>query len=91
MKSKSFLAIVLLALAGVAATPCLRSEETVKEKKVSKKDLAKYDADKDGQLNEAERALMKADKEKAKSERKAKKQQAGESAEPKPAETKSES
>lgn len=85
MKNKPFLATVLLALVAAIATPCLRSEETVQEKKVSKKDLAKYDANQDGQLNDEERAVMKAEKEKAKAERKAKK--AAESAEPKAAET----
>lgn len=83
MKYKSFLAIVLLALVGALAVPQIRAEEPTKEKKVSKKDLAKYDADKNGELSAEERAVMTADKEKAKADRKEKKKHPAE-AEPEP-------
>ncbi len=73
MKTKSFIAIVLLALSGALAVPSVRAESATHERKPSKKALEKYDADKDGKLNAEEEALMKADREKAKADRKHKK------------------
>ena len=73
MKNKLFSLISLLTLVSVLAVPTVKAEDAAKEKPVGKKTLAKYDADKDGKLNEAEKAARDADKMKAKSERKAKK------------------
>lgn len=61
--SKIILISSLFALAAAFAVPAVRAEEGgAKEKKVSAKDLAKYDANKDGKLDDAEKATMKADK-----------------------------
>jgi hypothetical protein len=73
MKNKLFSFISLLTLVSVLAVPTVKAEEAAKEKAVGKKTLAKYDADKDGKLNEAEKAARDADKMKAKAEKKAKK------------------
>lgn len=73
MKNKLFSLISLLTLVSVLAVPSAKAEDAAKEKPVGKKTLAKYDADKDGKLNDAEKAARDADKMKAKSERKAKK------------------
>ena len=51
----------LLALAIVVAPLSLKAQEVTKEKKPSKETLEKYDANKDGQLDEAEKAAWKAD------------------------------
>lgn len=72
MKSTRFTVMILLALSGVLAVPAVRAEEAVKEKKVTKT-TAKYDTNNDGVLSAEEQAAMKAEKEKAKAERKAKK------------------
>ncbi len=76
MKNTSFVSLILLALIGALAVPAVHAQDAApapKEKKVSKKDLEKYDADKDGKLSPDEQAAMKADKEKMKAEKKAKK------------------
>ena len=73
MKNKLFRFISLLALIGVLAVPSVRSESAPKDKPVGKRTLAKYDTDKDGVLSAAERAVWDADKAKAKTVRKAKK------------------
>ncbi len=54
-----------LALAFGIATVSAQETEKKKERGPSKADLAKYDANKDGQLDEAEAAKMKADKDAA--------------------------
>jgi hypothetical protein len=76
MKTKSFLVICLLALAGAIAVPVVHADDSApqKEKKVSKAALKKYDTDNDGKLSAEEEAARKADREKAKAERKAKKE-----------------
>ena len=73
MKNKLFRFISLLALIGVLAVPSVRSEAAPKEKPVGKRTLAKYDTNKDGVLSAEERAVWDADKAKAKTARKAKK------------------
>jgi hypothetical protein len=82
MKTKSLLVTLLLALSSVLAVSTVRAEDAPKETKVSKKNLAKYDADKDGKLNDQEKAALQADKDKAKAERKAKKEAKDAAAEP---------
>ena len=74
MKTKSLIVTLLLALSSVLAVPVVRAEEGEKETKVSKKTLEKYDTNKDGKLSDEEKAAWQADKEKAKAERKAKKE-----------------
>ena len=65
--SKIILVSSLLALVSAFAVPVVQADEAgAKEKKVSAKDLAKYDANKDGKLDETEMAAMKADKAKHK-------------------------
>jgi hypothetical protein len=73
MKHKMFSVISLLTLASVLAVGSSRAEETPKEKPVGKRTMAKYDADKDGKLSDAEKAAWEADKAKAREQRKAKK------------------
>jgi hypothetical protein len=58
-----------LALAFGLATVSAQETEKKKERGPSKADLAKYDANKDGQLDEAEAAKMKADKDAARQAR----------------------
>jgi hypothetical protein len=55
------IALGLLALAIVVAPLSLKAQEATKEKKPSKETLEKYDANKDGQLDGAEKAAWKAD------------------------------
>ncbi len=86
MKHHSFTAIVLLALLGALAVPSVQAADSAREKKVSKRDLAKYDADKDGKLSPEEDAVRVADKEKAKAQRKQKQKQPVAEAAPAPAE-----
>ena len=84
--SKLVLLGSLLALACAFAAPAIRAADptptapaadaTHKEKKVSKKDLEKYDTNKDGKLDENEMAAMKADKAKIKAQHKADKAKA---------------
>jgi hypothetical protein len=68
----------LLALMVAFAAPAVRAEDGAKEKKVSKKNLEKYDTNKDGKLDDAEKAAMEADKAK----NKAKKDKAAKAGEP---------
>ncbi len=80
--SKLVLVGSLLAFACAVTVPALRAADTppatpaapapAKEKKISKKDLEKYDTNHDGKLDDAELAAMKADKAKIKAQRKAK-------------------
>ena len=70
---KTFISLLLLALAGVLAVPTIGAQEAAKEKKPTKTDLKKYDTNKDGKLDADETAAMKAEKEKLKAEKKAKK------------------
>lgn len=79
LTSKLVLFTSLLALAGMFATPVVRAqgEDAAKAEKKAKREaemLKKYDANKDGKLDDAEKATMKADQEKAKAERAAKKE-----------------
>ncbi len=64
MKSKlpRYLSVPALVLALLVAVPLIRAEETTPVKpKISEKVKEKYDADKDGKLNDAEKAKLKAD------------------------------
>lgn len=74
MKMKHLVPIILLALSSALAVPAVGAEETAQEKPVGKRDMAKYDTDKDGALSAEEKAAMDADKEKKKAERAAKKE-----------------
>lgn len=81
LTSKLVLFTSLLALAGMFATPVVRAQgddaSKAKAEKKAKREadmLKKYDANKDGKLDDAEKATMKADQEKAKAERDAKKE-----------------
>lgn len=75
MKINSLIVTLLLALSSALAVSTARAEATEKkETHPSKKTLEKYDTDKDGKLSDAEKAVWDADKEKAKAERKAKKE-----------------
>lgn len=60
-KSILQIALGLLALVFLCSVSTLRAEEPKKEKGPSKADLKKYDANGDGQLDEAETAKLKAD------------------------------
>lgn len=71
MKAKLLPAVFLLALIGALAVPSVQAGDA-KEKPVSKRDMKKYDVDKDGVLSPDEKAAMAVDKEKRKAERKAK-------------------
>jgi len=77
--------LILLAsafsLAAAFAVPALRAEDAPKEKKVSARVLKKYDTNKDGKLDDQERAAWEADKAQQKAKRKAKKQAQKEGAE----------
>jgi len=81
MKTRRFIVTILLTLVGVMAVPSIRAQDAVKEKKVSKKVLEKYDTNKDGVLSPEEEAAWKADKEKARAEREAKKKAKADKAE----------
>ncbi len=80
MKIKSSKLIVfstLLAMICAFAVPAIRAQEAAapeapakKEHKPSAKDLEKYDTNKDGKLDDAEKAAMKADKAKHKKKKK---------------------
>jgi len=73
---KLLLAASALALAAIVATPTVRADEGAKapkEHRYAKKTLEKYDANKDGQLDEQEVAAMKADKKAQREAKKAKK------------------
>jgi len=83
MKNPRLIVTLLLTLVCVLAVPSVRAQDTTKEKKVSKKVLEKYVTNKDGVLSAEEEAAWKADKEKAKAARDAKKK----AREEKPAET----
>lgn len=74
MKNKSFILITLLALSSALAVPLVRAEDGAQEKPVSKTALKRYDKDKDGKLSVDEEAAMKADREKAKAARQAKRE-----------------
>lgn len=76
MKPNAFIMIVLLALSALAVPSVLAGDESEakKEKPVSSRDMKKYDTDKDGKLSPEEQAVRDADKQKAKAERKAKKE-----------------
>lgn len=71
---KLLLLASVLTLAFAFAVPAVRAEDG-KEKKMTRKEkeLEKYDLNKDGKLDDAEKAAMKADKEKAKAEKAEKK------------------
>ena len=74
MKSRTSLLIALFTLVCAVSVPPLRADESApKEKHVSKRVLKKYDKDGDGKLNAEEEAAWKADQQKAKEERAAKK------------------
>lgn len=73
MKTKTFITLILLALAGAMAVPAVHAQDDAKEKKPSKTTLKRYDKDKDGVLNAEEEAAWNADKEKAKAKRAEKK------------------
>ena len=60
-KQKPFLNIALGLLALLFAVTITSAEDMAKEKKPSKAALEKYDANKDGVLDEAEQATQKAD------------------------------
>ena len=64
MKSKlpQLLAVALASCALAAASYAQDAKSEQKDKGPSKADLKKYDANKDGQLDDAEKAAMKADK-----------------------------
>jgi hypothetical protein len=72
----------MLAVAGLFAVPAVRAADekgdaTSKAEKKAKRDaenLAKYDKNKNGKLDEDELAALKADEEKMKAEKKAKKE-----------------
>ncbi|QYM78406.1 hypothetical protein K0B96_14035 [Horticoccus luteus] len=76
---KLLLLVGAMSLAAAFTVPALHAQEATdapkakKAHKVSAKDLAKYDTNKDGVLDKDERAAMKADKAKMKAEREAKK------------------
>ena len=79
LTSKLVLFTSLLALAGMFATPAVRAQgdDAKKAEKKAKHEaemLKKYDANHDGKLDDAEKATMKADQDKAKAERKEKKE-----------------
>lgn len=74
MNHKTLSFITLLTLVGVLAVPAVQAQTESKEKPIGKKTLVKYDADKDGKLNEAEKGILEADRAKAKADRKAKKE-----------------
>lgn len=71
MKTKlpQLLAVALASCALTALTYAEDAKPEHKDKGPSKADLKKYDANKDGQLDDAEKAAMKADKESAKKAR----------------------
>lgn len=75
---KSILRIALGLLALLFAVTLTSAEEAPKERKPSKETLEKYDANKDGKLDEAEKAAMKADEDAAKAAKKAEKEAARE-------------
>lgn len=63
ISSKIVLISSLFALTSVFAIPAVRAEGAAPvEKKVNEKDLAKYDTNKDGKLDDAEKAVMKEEK-----------------------------
>lgn len=64
-----YLCVGAFALTFGLATASAQDAEGKKEKGPSKADLAKYDANKDGQLDEAESAKMKAEKDAARQAR----------------------
>ena len=53
-----------LAVLGMFAAPALRAEDAPKKKEPSKKQLEMWDKNKDGKLDETERAAMQAAKKK---------------------------
>lgn len=72
-KLPRILAVVVAGLALSAAVTTFADDKPKKEKGPSKADLAKYDENKDGKLDEAEMAKMKADKAAARAAKKAEK------------------
>ena len=64
-------AFVAPAIGAPDTTPAAPATAPAKEHKISKKDLEKYDTNKDGKLDAAELAAMKADKAKIKAQHKA--------------------
>jgi hypothetical protein len=77
-KTTSHLLSLLTLIAVALALPAVRADEkadaaAARKAKQEAAELAKYDANKDGQLDDAEKATMKTEKAKAKAERDAKK------------------
>jgi len=73
MKTKNLKMMILLAVASIWALPAMTAKDEAKEQKVGKRALKKYDADKDGRLNDEEKAAWEADKAKSREERAQKK------------------
>jgi len=79
LTSKLTLLASVLAVACMFTVPAVRAQDDAAKAKAEKKakkdaeNLKKYDANKDGKLDEKEMAAMKADQEKAKAEKEAKK------------------
>ncbi|MSU22329.1 MAG: hypothetical protein EXS32_00730 [Opitutus sp.] len=82
LSSKITLLASVLAVACMFTVPAVRAaDEATKAEKKAKRDadnLKKYDANKDGKLDEKETAAMKADQDKMKAEKDAKKKAADE-------------
>lgn len=68
------IALGLLALLFTATFTAAAEEGAARERKPFKETLAKYDANKDGKLDETEKAAMKADEEAVKAAKKAEKE-----------------
>jgi hypothetical protein len=75
LTSKLTLIASMLAVACMFTAPALRAEDTKEQKKAKREAdaLKKYDKNKDGKLDDTEKATMKADQEKAKAEKAKKK------------------
>jgi hypothetical protein len=76
LSSKITLLVSVLAVAGMFTVPALRAaddaEKAEKKKKKQAADLKKYDKNANGKLDADEEAVLKADMEKAKAEKKKK-------------------